>query len=221
VDTHFATSHYIGEHRCYGLRLKPYCLLHSLQLETLGSPLVTLASMPTASDLIIGAQICATHEILIDFSKHRWARLRHSVQTEHLAFLDYYDNCNNGPRLYTRNSSGYSNRGLRAPWQQIIVTALIMQTTITLDQAWTMPLGQALWYYHSISEQLSPHGSVIQTDDDILDEQAQLEYEASDLCRDRIAAVIEREQRMKAGTWPVDDRGCALPLDLDNLRPQL
>jgi hypothetical protein len=216
VETKLATAFFIGEHRCYGYRLKPFSLLHSLQLEALESPVITGKGTIRPAHLIIAAQICSTHEVITTYARARWRNMRHRLADELARFDCYLANCEQGPELYERPDNGGGK--LKCPWQQTIVTSLIRKTSIRREEAWRMPVGQALWQFHSLAEQESDH-SLIRNEQDAEDEAEHLRQIESGEWDDRIAAFKEYNERIAAGTWPLDDRGLPIPFTHENLRP--
>lgn len=165
--------------------------------------------------LIIAAQICATDNVLTDYRMPLWRRATHRVQDELEKFDTYLENCESGPDLYDKPAT--STGKLKAPWQQVIVTTLIRHTSIRRDEAWRMPVGQALWEFHSLQEQLSGASSIYGEDDREIESDMLSEDPA--VIEDRIAAFDEREERIKRGTWPRDEDGRPLPFSHENLRP--
>jgi hypothetical protein len=220
MDTRLATSFFVGRHRCYGYDLLPFCLLHSLQLEALDNPLVTAHRDPTPAEIIIAAQICSTHEIVTEPRVPLWRQLCFNPDREEDRFENYVKNCTAGPQLWKREK--VSAGTLRAPWQQIVVTYLIRNTTITWRQAWTMTEGVALWQFYSLREQLEDESEILDEKSEIAMDEAlrDAEKNAPDLA-DQAQALVEREERIKAGTWPLAPNGVPLPYDPANRRPAI
>ena len=215
MDSKLATAFFIGSHRCYGYELKPYCLLHSLQLEALENPVICAGSI-TPDHLLVAAEICSTYEVLTHYRRSLWRKLRHNLEEEVAKFDNYLFNCEQGPDICDRPDSGGGR--LKAPWQQVVVTSLIRKTSIRREEAWRMPVGQALWEFHSLQEQEGER-SYLYTDEDKEIERIMREQEENGETADRIQAFMEREERIQAGTWPLYEHGKPIPFSHSNLRP--
>lgn len=202
MDSKLATSFFLGRHSVYGFALKPFCLLHSLQLEALGSPLLDGREV-TSADLVIAAQVCANHDRFYSgYSKALYRRIRYNFDKELAKFRLYLAESQSSPDLYDAPSEG--GRGpLRAPWQLAVVTSLIRKTNITLRQAWTMPEGEALWYFYSTREQENGKSDIYSEEDQMSEaEELRDREENAELYALRLARFEEYMRRRAAGTWP-------------------
>jgi len=202
VDAKLATSFFLGRHRVYGYALKPFCLLHSLQLEAIESPLVTGEEVKS-TDLIIAAQICSEYQRFYQgFNRGLWRRLRFNKDKEEAKFRLYLAESKSRPDLYDAPSDGGAGP-LRAPWQMVIVTFLIRNANITRREAWTMPEGEALWNFYSIREQVSGKSDIYSEEEQISEaEELRDREENAELWALRLSRFEEYTRRKAAGTWP-------------------
>lgn len=215
MDSRFAAAWFLRRWTVYGYRLKPFCLLHSMLLEAIESPLESGGEVLPA-DLMVAAEICSTHEALTDPSLKPATPGPFDHEHELEKWKAYKAECCSRPATYKRPGT-IGGHSLNAPWQQIIVTYLILKSTIRRMEAWKMPEGQALWQYYSIREQLGD-------DSDILSEEAEAEMaeqereeEENAPQRERVCrALLWRQEQMLAGRWPCNAKGAPVPFDPKN-----
>lgn len=216
MDSKAAQSFFfLTERTCYGFTLKPFCMAHSAYLEAIGSPLVC-GGDATVSDLVIAAQVCAAHpggfalrfEMLSD---EQLAAFNEDDERER--FRAYLDEGRQSPDL--KDFEGGAGRGAwRAPWQFAIVAYLIRHSTITRQEAWYMPEGEALWYFYTVEEQETGKSRIYSEEEQHEDEELKAENE-------RNAPMHERRCRNLAlkhqGRWPA-----GAPFDIDvELAPEI
>lgn len=149
-----------GLYRCYGRKLAPFSLRHSLQLEALDCPLFT-GRWWTPFELQIAAEICSRRAFTPAPRKPGlWSTLRFDPVIEEERFSEYFSACYARPELFDRPDAG-GPASLHAPSELIIVTYLTRKTSITEERAWTMPAGLALWLFESIKEQETGDSSIL------------------------------------------------------------
>jgi len=202
VDSKLATSFFLGRHSVYGFALKPFCLLHSLQLEALGSPLLDGREV-TSTDLVIAAQVCSRHDRFYrGYSKALFRRIRYNFDAELAKFRLYLAESRACFDLYDAPSEG--GRGpLRSPWQQAVVTFLIRKAKITRAEAWLMPEGEALCLFYSIREQENGKSDIYSEEEQQSEaEELRDREENAELYALRLERFTEYTRRKAAGTWP-------------------
>ena len=217
MDKRLANSFFFDAHRVYGYTLEPFCLLHSLQLEALESPLVT-GGKASPADLIVAAQVCASHDVRTSYKRHPWRMAWRSFEQELAKWDAYFDNCTSGPHLYSRPSGGGGS--LNAPWQQIIATRLQKDLGMSYRDAWTLPEGRVLWEFYSLREQ-QEEDSMILSDQQEEVMEGHLDEMESAAVADKLNALNAREDAIEAGTWPLDERGRPVPLNFKTLTPDV
>jgi hypothetical protein len=186
VDQRFYEAWFNTEHKVLGRRLHPFSLQDALILSLAESPFLLGTEDEGLSygltDLQVAVTICSTPaEIFLGARLTRtWGTwLRQACWTERCKRMDleeqcqrfvcYIDDYNSAPELW-HDEDDAGDGELSAPWVLANAVFLIRHTTFTPGEAWTMPLGKALWYCATLSEQL---GAKIQFVSE--DEQAGLE----------------------------------------------
>lgn len=213
MDSKLATAFFLAPRWVYGYALKPFCLLHSLQLEALESPLFC-GGIAKPHDILIAAQICSTYKVRTGYNRAFLRRILCCAVKEELKFLAYLVESRSLPELANVPSSG--GGPLRAPWQLVVVTSLIRNTSLTWKQAWTMPEGQAMWLFYSIREQVSGKSEIYSEEEKREDAELLAKLEADKPVNDRRCHYIaEFERRQRDGTWPSD-----VPFDIDGELPR-
>jgi len=137
-------------HKILGKTLKPFCLLHLLWLENIGSPLFKTSEAVTLSDLEIAVLICSSsssEEILKKLSRkrrlwHLW-NTRRDLQEESKAFIVYQDDFASMP-TFSDSEKGESLEQI--PWLLTQMAALIRETGWQEESILLMPLGKVIWY---------------------------------------------------------------------------
>ena len=147
MDENAAESFVNAPHSVYGLRLRPYCLLHSIQLRAI------LSHAPSGPmELWFAAQICAGNSDQIELRKlPLWRALRHRYDEQAARWaayvLDYYA----GPELWSSGGQGKAG----APFEISVATWLMRELGWSRQEAWTAPIGIALWHQASAYDQTS------------------------------------------------------------------
>lgn len=202
MDSKLATAFFLSPHRVFGYRLKPFCLLHSLQLEAIHSPLVSGGEVKP-HDVLVAAQICSDYNVRTRYRRHRWRRFWANAEKEEAKLDAYLAESKSRPDLQDAAEDSGGRGCLRAPWQLVIVTSLIRNTSLTWRQAWTMPEGQAIWLFYSIREQLAGKSDIYSEEEQLEDAAMRAEQEANaELHAQRLADFEEYLRRRREGTWP-------------------
>lgn len=195
MDSKFASAYFLSDWKVYGYRLKPFCLLHSMQIEAL--PL----QLHTWQGVLAAARVCSTYKVHTSHKLPLWRCVWFNHDKEKAKFEAYLDESKSSPDLY-EPEEGSSGRGsLRSTWQQIIVTYLRRKTGISRREAWTMPQGQAIWDFYSVREQESGQSDIYSEEEQIEDAELK-ERLASDESKQQIAEFTEYMRRRREKTWP-------------------
>lgn len=220
MDARLANSFFYGSHRVYGYDLKPYCLLHSVQLEALESPLVSGGEISPA-DLVVAAQICSRHTVAVSYKRDLLRRWRFAPRDELEKWDTYFDASTSGPALFERPSSDGDSVSLGAPWQQVIATKLQRELGMSYRETWTLPEGRIMWEYYSLREQQEDDSLILGESQQAAIENAQ-RYIAqnADVIEAQREALMNRELQIEADTWPKDEAGHFVPLDFKTLLPR-
>ena len=172
MDDRFFAALFPCRHRILGFRLRPYSFGHLAALMAVGSPLVAEAGPAAeagAGDLLLALRVCrlpaypllASEDLrprfVLDGLLRWWlerrpARLKRYVQ----AFVCYRDDHSSFPEFYRQEAidaeAPPSGRTLSAPALLARVCTLISRTSITLEQAWSMPLALPSWMIGTLDE---------------------------------------------------------------------
>jgi len=154
-DPNFTEAFANTEHTVFGKRLAPFCLWHQFALELVQSK--ALAGVPlTTFDLWVAVRVCTTpwtpwHRVpdLRPPSKLRflWEVGRYDFSVEVKKFSAYLADYTTQPKLWPNNHNtevqGADDRDMDDHFETVM--HLITSTNVTLEQAWTMPVGMARW----------------------------------------------------------------------------
>ena len=162
-----------GKFEICGRKLKAFSLLHSAQLDALGSPLWCGNSAPDLTDLDIAAQICASDDPVVTF---RPLVIPGDAVKELEAWENYLEVCAAKPMLKARVGEVVGST-LAAPVEMLIASYLLRMTPLSEERIWRMPYGLALWYVESIREQETGE-SMILTEEEAAQLDAQNSEEA-------------------------------------------
>lgn len=166
-----AWVHAPNGHTILGRKLHPLSALDILTLEALDSPFLRPPSTAEASDLIIAVWIlsndppadCTLGNLELDDRGKKWLE----EQAEHLdmkrdcAAMDVYMQDFYSLPEMMRPMEKSPIGALGAPWQLTSVVAVVRALHIPLREAWTMGIGQLLWYRSALEEQENPDSRII------------------------------------------------------------
>lgn len=174
MDQRFYEAWFNTEHKVLGRRLHPFCLNDALILSLAGSPFLLGTEQGIEyglQDLQIAVKVCSTPATVFlnarlnstwpsKFRAALWTSQckRMGFEEQCQRFVSYLDDYNSPPATWFDEDDAGDGK-LRAPWVLANAVFLIRHTTFTPEQVWSMPLGMALWYCATLSEQL---GSKIQ-----------------------------------------------------------
>jgi len=155
-----------------GRRLLPFCIRHRVQLETINSPFLNHTTRSfSARDVIFAIRIMSTfdkvhvnapitlreqfHIILLNSSRKRLARAVGRILGVILESCSY-------PKLWSKKKEKTREN---IPWTLSCV-ANNVRNGCTLEEAWTMPEGEAVWMSISHAIYNGSEIEVVSTDDD-------------------------------------------------------
>jgi hypothetical protein len=144
-------------HCLLGYTLKPFCLLHLLWLENIGSPFFNTSEKLTFADLEIAVLICSSsssEEIFSKLNAKGWLRTlrkrfwharneRLDLREAVLRFVAYQDDYTSLPDYGETEKA--ENRAEALPSFLVQAAALIKETGWTQEAVFALPLGQIIW----------------------------------------------------------------------------
>ena len=153
MDARYINATMVGgsKKRVAGYRLLPFCLRHRVLLEAIDSPfLKPLDRVITAYDIILAAKVLSTYDKNVLNEELGWRdRLR-------IKALEYGDRIRG---IYAGYIYGHIVNGCSYPktWKQegiknekipwvLSCVANNVRNGISLEDAWTMPEGEAVWF---------------------------------------------------------------------------
>lgn len=155
-----------------GKRLLPFCLRHRVQLEAIDSPFLNFENRSfTARDVIYAIRVMSTfdkvhinapitlreqfHIILLNSSRKRLARAVGRVLGVILESCSY-------PKVWSKKNAKVKEN---IPWTLACV-ANNVRNGCSLEEAWTMPEGEAVWMSISHGVYNGSDVQIISSDDD-------------------------------------------------------
>lgn len=159
MDGRFLTAFIIPEEReICGYKLKPYNLRHMLYLTAIESPFVTEKAdkCMTPDELLLALRICSTNDVqkaLKDKPTVREQILVAQLMAEREKFndalrelLNYIGDSNSVPVTFEKGDGSTSKSAHNAPAPLLMAVTLMAKLHLTKEEAWTLPVGQAIWY---------------------------------------------------------------------------
>ena len=155
-----------------GRRLLPFCLRHRVQMESIESPFMDhLNSSFSAKDVVMAVRIMSTtdkvelgapfgarekfHELWLNSSRPRLARAVGRVLGVILDSCSY-------PKIWSKQEKKTKEN---IPWPLACV-ANNVRNGCTLEEAWTMPEGEAVWMSISHAIYNGSGVEIVSTDDE-------------------------------------------------------
>lgn len=139
--------------RVCGRALLPFCLRHRVMLEMMESPFLDPhVSKFTPSDVIIAAKIISERDVgkMVEWTfrdhfevflmRHSRRRLARAVGT----ILGSISMTASYPKLWKKENDGNGSKYQKIPWVLSVISSLT-RNGISLNEAWTMPEGEAVW----------------------------------------------------------------------------
>lgn len=145
-------------HKVLGKHLKPFSLTHCLYLEAIDSPFMKVINGEQAEitrrDLDLAVLVCSSKDdILQNLSRayypHNWTMKLYSFKRNCTAFLGYLSDFLTVPDMW---DSSDSKSSINSPWILSKATILMLNTNLTRNEIWNMPIGELLWYIASMAE---------------------------------------------------------------------
>ncbi len=163
MNEQFAEAFINTEHRVLGRKLKPFCLRHCLYLEAIGSPFMGVINgegVPIKrEDLELAVLICSSDsdDVIKSMAKGN------TISTLSMRFRRFKPNCTKFasyladyislPKTWEKSSKNSKSPKINAPWILSKVMFFITKTSLTLKEAWELPLGELMWYLATFAEQ--------------------------------------------------------------------
>ena len=147
--------------RILGVRLRPFSCWHALCLDAFDSPYIQ-GGEPTTGTLLLALMVCVDRRRdrlrslkLFNASPVRrwlWAArcLMFNEQAAQVAFEQYVSEFTDSPAVWAPKGGKSSKASV--PYS-VVVTIAGHLSSIDLDQAWDMPMGEALCYRACVAEE--------------------------------------------------------------------
>ena len=135
-----------------GRTLLPFCIRHRVVLESISSPFLDAAKGTfTAKDVVIAAKVLSSHdtqEMVKPFTiaDRFHILLLNNSRKRMLKAIAIIIGVMNDSCSYPKLWSNEENKGIeKIPWHLSCLTNLV-RNGCTLEEAWTMPEGEAIWF---------------------------------------------------------------------------
>ena len=164
MDGRFLTAFIIPKRwDIMGYKLKPFSLRYAMTLIAIESPFMEGVAPTTPEHILMLLRVCSSDHpsaafrspTLMDYV--RVARLsvdqRLFIRVT-LQILDYMNTCNACPEVYQKPASETSKKRENVPGPLSMAVSLMSGLNMSADEAWSVTVGQAVWYLtaHSIAE---------------------------------------------------------------------
>lgn len=155
-----------------GRRVRPFCLMHRVQLEAAESPLLRSSEGIRPVDLLVAVKVCAGEPIGKPSFLDSWYvgkmasnPIYFAEQVERFASLVLVEAW---PKFWEKHTKTGDATGL--PWVLSVVANLIANG-IPEERAWTMPESQAIWMNSAFAVIKGAELKVLTTEEEELIEQ--------------------------------------------------
>jgi hypothetical protein len=177
MDGRFLTAFILPkEWDIIGYKLKPYSLRHSLYLTALESPFIT-GKMDKLSpeDILVFLRICSSEHPSNAFRKPslrdywRIGRMQADIGYFYEIVKDimvYIHDCCSAPVFYKKEKEQNEKQKENIPNPLAVATSLIGRLNLPMEEAWNMPVGQAIWYATAYSVAEGAQIKVLSTEDE-------------------------------------------------------
>jgi hypothetical protein len=153
MDARYITATMVGgsKKRVAGYRLLPFCLRHRVLLEAIDSPfLKPLDRVITAEDVILAAKVLSTYDKMVlnedlgfgDRLRIKALEMGNRLKSLYAGYI--YGHIVNGCS-YPKTWKQESMKQEKIPWVLSCV-ANNVRNGFSLEEAWTMPEGEAVWF---------------------------------------------------------------------------
>jgi len=166
VDETFLEAFYVVPPKVLGKQLLPFSCGRAMNLEVLESPFMR-GGLITPPDLIVGVWVCSQKykdckakmqksvlseeaEKELEQEAFEWGQAEKVWRFEETReiFETYISAFTKAPSRWKKQT----HRKPKAPWPLVVATTLIRDLRIPIDEAWEMPLPEALWYFAAVAE---------------------------------------------------------------------
>lgn len=163
MDEAFLQSFFAGKHRVIGREMRPLSLAHRVALMAVDSPFLKDADEPfTFNELSIAAKICASsNPFSVSIKATFLDRVRYWMHKrfpryfvyEAAKFLTYLGDYIAPPNIIEGDDDPREQDGLDSgvPWMLNIVAVLMRSGGMNFRDAWSLPEGQAIWYFAALA----------------------------------------------------------------------
>lgn len=154
MDGRFLTAFVLPEKwEIMGYKLNAFSLRHIMTLTAIQSPLIDDNNeLVLPEDIIVFLRVCSSKNSFVALKRptlmDKWNKIRMEVDTAYFfkQFTEiraYINTCNQAPITYTKDENKKSDQ---VPVVLGLVSSLTSNLHISLDEAWDMTAGQAIWY---------------------------------------------------------------------------
>ena len=153
MDARYINATMVGgsKQRVAGYRLLPFCLRHRVLLEAIDSPfLKPLDRVITAEDVILAAKVLSTYDKLVltnelgfrDRLRVKALEIGNRLMSLYAGYI--YGHIHNGCS-YPKTWKTEGIKQEKIPWVLACVASNV-RNGFSLEEAWTMPEGEAVWF---------------------------------------------------------------------------
>jgi len=156
------------DHRVFGRRLHPLCLLDLVALEAVDSPFLRENAAASRYDFWQAAEILSRPIVTLEIEARirppnwleRFSLYRVDLTAENTKLRAYFDDYWSTFEMW--RAEGDLSR-CNAPWALSQATFLLAHTNLSEWRVWTAPIGQVLCYAAALEEQLSDKSHIVST----------------------------------------------------------
>jgi hypothetical protein len=146
----------------YGVRLRPFSLIHSLTLGEMVSPYTYGHCDPTPTDALTATMVCSRTwaEIRRDIVpvirpvvlwRMWWAGRRHNHAHESAVLTAYFDDFSSRPEHWVTQGAK-KGHAIKAPYEFHLAHILCEHWGLSESEAWDFPIGRAHCYTDTYAE---------------------------------------------------------------------
>jgi hypothetical protein len=176
LDERFLAAWIPAKHRVLGQTMPAFSLWHHLLLTAVESPLLFDADNALPSDLILAARLCSDSWPKVGIRKRpsvkdrlwhfRLRRNNKLFARELNSFGSWIADNLSEPSITIDDGAAPPGPGSGVPFLLQIAVTLLVNTTLSEREVWTMPYGRALWYHTAITAQKDDSLHVVSTQEE-------------------------------------------------------
>lgn len=161
-------------HTILGRKLHPFCAFDLLSLEAINSPFIQPGSTCEVADLLLAVWILSNPiapdltigHLELSFAGRAWVdRIRGEIEMPRdCGLMETYIADFHAPPEMMGGKPSTPITALGAPWIFSVVIGVVKQMHLPLREAWTMGLGQLLWYRAALVEMEDPETRIVSDD---------------------------------------------------------